>query len=116
MAIDKEKLYGVFGRSAARRARLYELAVAKALDLPLTDGVNAPTVNIGPGLFRTALLSLAMLGTGAGGAIGIGALMQKANVPPVPQVPVMQAQEYEVRFWTDDGTQLDVQQIKEGEK
>lgn len=116
MAIDKEKLYGVFGRSVAQRARLHELAVAKALDLPLTDGVNAPKVNIGPGLFKTALLSLAMLTAGAGGAIGIGSLRQKPVVPSVPQVPVMQSQEYEVRFWTEDGTQLDVQQLEDDEK
>lgn len=107
MAIDKNELYGMFNASANRQARLQERIVSKALDLPLCEGVNVTTHNQGAGLLKTATVCVGLLAAGAGGTALVGLL--SGFVSRSPSTP-MEGQQYEVRFWADDGTQLDVQE------
>ena len=110
--IDKNELYGEFNESVRRQYRLQEMALAKQYDLPLVGGVNAPststTHNHGAGLLRTAALCLALLGAGAGGAAFAALLAGRFG--QAQAVPPMESQQYEVHFWADDGTQLDIKE------
>jgi hypothetical protein len=107
--VDKEHLYGVFNRSAERRSQLHEMALAKALDLPLTEGINMTSNVHNPGMGKTALMCLALLGAGSGGTLALGNMLGWFNPAPTQSAaPAMESQQYEVRFWTEDGTQIDV--------
>ena len=118
--IDKDELYGQFNASAHRQARLQERIISKALDLPVPvhEGVNATSYHYGAGLLRTAALCVAMLGAGAAGVVGAGLVgllaggvdLGRRPERSAPAPRPMETQEYEVRFWADDGRALDLKE------
>lgn len=110
--INKDHLYGMFNGSIERRARLHEMALAKAMDLPLSEGINVTNTahSSNPGLIKTALVCASLLLAGAGGTLGIGSLLGWFGTPTTPAI---EAQEYEVQFWAEDGTEINVEPRKE---
>lgn len=110
MPIDKDKLYSAFLKSASQNTTLHERIISKALDIPLPNaGVNAAKVNIGPNLLKVAVLCLSMLMAGGGAAAGLGVLFSSIERGSAP-ASAMESQEYEVHFWTEDGTEIEVEE------
>lgn len=98
---DKD-IHAEFHRTQRWRDRLFKGLCHKSLDIPEDD------VNINQhGITGKHLVWLA-------GIILTGLLGWRALTPNVPQkeestLPVPAVQEYEVRFWLEDGTELEVQ-------
>jgi len=103
--INEDELYGRFNRSVERREQFRDLALRKASNLPLFDGVaiasRQETHNRGVSLWQAAVVFIVLLALG--GAIGAGIMRWSASVPPA------KPQEYRVRFWAEDGTELQVE-------
>jgi len=121
MPIDKTQLYPTFDKSLRRSQRLADLATRKALDLPLDDEMQIITNHTRTGLGRGAalLLSLAMLATGGGAALGTFGLLEgfgnrrpeaRPETARGDEAPLPPAQEFKVTFWTEDGENLEVQE------
>lgn len=103
--VDKNSLYGVWNASVGRRQRIHDMVLAKAFDVPVPDGlaVNSTTNVNNPGLLKTAVVCAALLAAGSGGALLAGkSLNWFGGATP------MESQEYEVRFWAEDGSEVDV--------
>lgn len=101
MGIDKVKLYPTYLKSQERAAKLREEAVRKHLDLPMEDDVNINQHGI-TGKHLVALAGIVLLGL-----LGWRVIEPGEALPPVLPSPAVQ--EYEVRFWLEDGTELEVQ-------
>lgn len=110
--INKDHLYGLFNGSIERRARLHEMALAKAMDLPLSEGINVTNTanSSNPGLIKTALVCAALLLGGSAATVGAGSLFGWFGMP---ETPTLEPQEYEVQFWAEDGTEINVEPRKE---
>ena len=89
-AIDKKQLYGRFNQSRERAEKTNDLAVRKALDLPLGDDVNITTRNGISGWAMAGLLAVATAGS-VGGA-GLIGYMNRPAAPPAPVVAEPEAE------------------------
>lgn len=100
--IDKSKLYPTFLRSQERAEKLREIATRKNLDLPVDDDVNISN----HGIAGKHLVAIA-------GIVLLGLLGWRLLTPSVSgQMASPAAQEYEVRFWLDDGTEIEVEKLQ----
>ena len=118
MTIDKDQLYGAFNKSHQRREKLADLATRKALDLPVEDDMQITTNTTYQGLGRcgSLLLALAMLASGGGGALGIAGLLGMLQPTREAPRPTFAPQEFEVTFFAEDGSPIEVNDKGENDK
>jgi len=120
------RLHNVWLHDLADRMRMRRQTIARADGLDPDDVEHYPVsgdmtvVQSGISPVKAALAGVLLMLTGAGAAVGGIAAMRHLNqtpksVPPVsagasidPTVPV-NAQQFKVTFWADDGTPIDVQ-------
>ena len=102
--IDKKKLYGKFQESADRDGKLKEDIVRKSLDIPVPLGED---MNISTGINGRHLVALATL---AGVLFLAWRWIESDQGAPAAQPPPAKAQEYDVTFWAEDGTQIEVKE------
>lgn len=107
MGIDKATLYPTYLKSQERAEKLREAAIRKNLDLPAENDVHICNHGIA-GKHFVALGVLILTGL-----LGWRALEPSSpGVPPpvgVSTAPTPAIQEYEVSFWAEDGTEIEVE-------
>jgi hypothetical protein len=107
MPIQKDKLYEMYTKSAERTSKLREDAVRKHLDLPVEDDVQINN----NGIAGKHIMGMVGMLLAAGSFVSWMALQPTSPAAPpqaVQQAP-LEAQEYDVQFWFEDGTQISVE-------
>jgi hypothetical protein len=98
---DKNRLYGVFERSAKWRDDLHRKATHKALDIADEMDFNQTLTRTGMTWKELAVIAAMLLG---GGALGMHYFASERQAPPVDS-------EYEVRFYDKDGNPIHVPHV-----
>ena len=108
--VNKEALYGTWMKSVNKRQATHELALRKAMDLPVEDDMQ---VNVQHGITGwQAVAAAAVLAAGLGGGFFMSQRGADAPAPaPVAQTPAVDpvpGQRFRVTFSSDDGTPIEV--------
>ena len=111
--VDKEGLYGKFQNGEERQTRLYLKAAHKALDIA-DDNMHINASNRGIGWKELAVVGAAIVAVCAlwlwSQRLTPPALApEPAAVAPVKPVEPAKTQEFQVEFWAEDDTQINVE-------
>lgn len=102
-SVDKEALYGEHMARQRWQDKLFRTSCHKALDIPEDD---MQLTNNQHGITGKHLVALGVI-------VLTGLLGWRLLTPSVSgQMAPPAAQEYEVRFWLDDGTEVEVEELK----
>lgn len=97
--LDKETLYGEFLKSMRRKGRVEDLAIAKALDIPMDDDVQINQSRTG--ITGWPLVSL-LLGGGGLSAWLISSLMTSSIHPQLVDPPAVDSPAVQVELFYRD--------------
>ncbi|NIO42219.1 MAG: hypothetical protein GTO41_19945 [Burkholderiales bacterium] len=109
--LDKKTLYGTFLKSMEDKRKLNQMAIAKALDLPLGEDVQVDNSRhyAGLGTMASAVLAFSLLLGGASAGALAYSFLAPANRSPAEANPI----EGRIKFWVEDDGSTVIEQETE---